>query len=184
MLPFFNPLVFFQGLSIGIQDDKALRSIDNERLELDPFEDLDVDIGDKRNPLGPRRNHRAGNGGRIVTIASSAALRPYKWRSHYAASKLGIIALTRVAALEFAEHKITANIVAPGPTDTENRRLQSSGGIDNEKEAAEMRAREARIPLGMVKPEDIANAVHHFTLPASGHVTAQTMLVDGGVLMT
>ncbi|MCK9541530.1 MAG: SDR family oxidoreductase [Novosphingobium sp.] len=121
-----------------------------------------------------------GGGGRIVNIASTAAFRPYRFKSPYCVGKSALVALTRAAALELAEHRITVNAVAPGQTETETTLLLQADPRYGEG----MKARAAAIPLGgMGKPEDIANAVAFFAHPDQGHVTGQVTLVDGGTLL-
>lgn len=121
-----------------------------------------------------------GGGGRIVNIASTAGFRPYRFKSPYCVSKSALIALTRAAALELSDHKITVNAVAPGQTETETTLLLQT----DPRYGDAMKARAATIPLGgMGKPEDIANAVAFFAHPDQGHVTAQVTLVDGGTLL-
>jgi NAD(P)-dependent dehydrogenase (short-subunit alcohol dehydrogenase family) len=123
---------------------------------------------------------QAGKGGRIINIASTAAFRPYKQKSPYCVSKTALVALTRCAALELAEHRITVNAVAPGQTDTETTRLLQSDPHYGDG----MRRRAAAIPMGgMGTPGDIANAVAFFASPASAQATGQTLLVDGGSLL-
>lgn len=125
---------------------------------------------------------RLGKGGRIINIASTAGTKPYKLRAHYGTSKAAIIMLSRYAALEFAEHKITVNCVAPGQTITENLLKMTSGGA-GDAEAEMMRKRQAAIPLGVNQPSDIANAVAYFASPDAGTVTGQLLVVDGGGTM-
>jgi NAD(P)-dependent dehydrogenase (short-subunit alcohol dehydrogenase family) len=122
---------------------------------------------------------QAGRGGRIVNIASTAAFRPFKLKSPYCVSKSALVALTRNAALELAEHRITVNAVAPGQTDTETTRL-----LQADPNAGEgMRRRAASIPLGVGAPKHIADAVAFFASDSAEHITGQTLLVDGGALM-
>lgn len=125
-----------------------------------------------------------GGGGRIVTIGSTAGLKPYKRRSHYCVSKAAVIHLSKVAGLELAEHKITVNCVCPGQTRTENLNAMISGGGLNAAEAEEMRKRQAAIPLGPNDPIDIAKAVAFFASPSARTVTGQVLAVEGGGLMT
>src|SRR5256885_10088662 len=61
--------------------------------------------------------------GRIVTLASVAALRPRKMQIHYASAKAGVIAFTRCCAEAFAPHNVRINCVAPGLIDTEMARV-------------------------------------------------------------
>ncbi|MFM0394914.1 SDR family NAD(P)-dependent oxidoreductase [Paraburkholderia phytofirmans] len=121
----------------------------------------------------------AGNGGRFVSIASTAAVKPYKRAAAYCTSKSAIPMLVKSAALELAEFGITVNCVAPGPTTTETNLAHSSGAIDP-KVGEEKRRREALIPLGKNDPEDIATAVAFFTSAAARRVTGQLLVVEGG----
>ena len=115
----------------------------------------------------------AGRPGSIVNISSGAALRGSPRGVHYAASKGGVLSLTRAMALELAPHRIRVNAIAPGLTDTAQPRYGSS-----EAEIAEM----ARaIPLGrMAQPDDIARAAVFLASDDAGFVTGQTLHVNGG----
>ncbi|MCK9544082.1 MAG: SDR family oxidoreductase [Novosphingobium sp.] len=121
----------------------------------------------------------AGTPGRIVCIASTAAVKPYKRAAAYCTSKSAIPMLVKAAALELGEHGITVNCVAPGPTTTETNLAHSSGAIDP-KHGEEKRRREAMIPLGKNDPVDIATAVAWFASPEARRVTGQLMVVEGG----
>ncbi|RJG00673.1 SDR family NAD(P)-dependent oxidoreductase [Noviherbaspirillum sedimenti] len=121
----------------------------------------------------------SGRGGRYVAIASTAAVKPYKRAAAYCTSKSAIPMLVKAAALELAEHRITVNCVAPGPTTTETNLMHSSGTLDPAV-GEEKRRRQALIPLGINAPEDIATAVAFFSSPAAGHVTGQMLVVEGG----
>ena len=118
-------------------------------------------------------------GGRIICIASTAAIKPYKRAAAYCTSKSAIPMLVKNAALELGEHNITVNCVAPGPTTTETNLAHSSGAIDP-KHGEEKRRREAMIPLGKNEPEDIATAVAFFASPEARRVTGQLLVVEGG----
>jgi NAD(P)-dependent dehydrogenase (short-subunit alcohol dehydrogenase family) len=115
----------------------------------------------------------AGRRGSIVNIASGAALRGSPRGVHYAASKGGVLSLTRAMALELAPHRIRVNAIAPGLTDTAQPRYGSS-----EAEIAEM----ARaIPLGrMAQPDEIARAAVFLASDNAGFITGQTLHVNGG----
>lgn len=118
----------------------------------------------------------ARRGGRIVTISSAAAFAPRVRGAHYAATKAGIIGLSRALALEVAPHGITVNVVAPGTVDTEQSRQE----LDDE--AFAQLARD--IPIGRIgTPGDVAGAVLYFASDAASWVTGQTLLVNGGRLM-
>jgi NAD(P)-dependent dehydrogenase (short-subunit alcohol dehydrogenase family) len=114
--------------------------------------------------------------GRIVNIASDAALFPAARGSHYNASKAGVLALTKSLALEFAPYHIAVNAVAPGLTDTAQPRY----GMTEEEIAAEG----AATPWGRIATaEDVARAVLYLASPLSEYVTGETLLVTGGSLM-
>jgi NAD(P)-dependent dehydrogenase (short-subunit alcohol dehydrogenase family) len=114
--------------------------------------------------------------GRIVNIASDAALLPAARGSHYNASKAGVLALTKSLALEFAPYHIAVNAVAPGLTDT----AQPRDGMTEEEIAMEG----AATPWGRIATaEDVARAVLYLVSPLSEYVTGETVLVTGGSLM-
>jgi NAD(P)-dependent dehydrogenase (short-subunit alcohol dehydrogenase family) len=113
--------------------------------------------------------------GRIVNIASRAAL-GRELRTAYAASKGGLIAMTRVWALELGSLGITANCVAPGPIVTELFDEMNPNGSDRRKKMV------GEIPVGrMGTPEDVAHAVKFFIDPQSGFINGQCLYVCGGL---
>ncbi len=113
-------------------------------------------------------------GGRIVNIASQNGVVGYYKRAAYCASKAGLINLTRVLALEWAEHEINVNAV--GPTFVLTPLTQST--FDDPQLRADL---ESRIPLGRVaQPEDIVGAVVFLASAAAAMVTGHALLVDGG----
>ena len=115
----------------------------------------------------------AGNGGSIVNLASVAAFRCSPNGVHYAASKAGVIGLTRALALDLAPHRIRVNAIAPGTTDTAQPRY----GMSEEELAAAGDA----IPLGRIAtPEDVAALAVFLLSGESAHVTGQTLHVNGG----
>ena len=116
-----------------------------------------------------------GSGGAIVNISSMAAFRPSARGTHYAASKSGLLGLTRAAASELAPYGIRVNSIAPGLTDTAQPRY----GLTEE----EIARTAAAVPLGhLAKPEDIADAITFLCLPDSRHITGQVLHVNGGQL--
>jgi 3-oxoacyl-(acyl-carrier-protein) reductase len=112
--------------------------------------------------------------GRIVNIASFVGQAGNFGQANYAASKAGLIGLTKVLALELAKYNITANVVAPGFTDTE-----MAGAIPPEIRTQIV----SRIPLKrFAQPEEIANAVA-FLICKGDYITGQQINVNGGIYM-
>jgi NAD(P)-dependent dehydrogenase (short-subunit alcohol dehydrogenase family) len=115
--------------------------------------------------------------GVIVNIGSIVGLVPLRLQCAYAASKAGMMHLTRCQALEMGQYGVRANAVAPGSTLTEATRLMFY------KPAVQSLAESLvnHIPLG--KPgevEDIANAVLYLASDDAKYVTGQVLVVDGG----
>lgn len=121
------------------------------------------------------RDMRDRGSGRIVNIASLAGQMARPSGAHYAASKGGVIALTRVFAAELAASGVTVNAVAPAIVDTPM--FQSIGP---ERAAALT----ASIPVKRVcTPEEVAALVCFLASPAAGFITGATYDINGGVLM-
>ncbi len=113
--------------------------------------------------------------GKIVNVSSIVGLTGNRGQSNYAASKAGLIALTKSVAQELAARGVRANAVAPGFIDTE---MTSQLGSEVREELL------ARIPLGrMGSPADIARVVRFLVGPAGSYVTGQVIVVDGGMVM-
>ena len=115
--------------------------------------------------------------GAIVNTASGRALAGAANGAHYAASKGGIIALTKSLALDWAGYGIRVNCVIPGLTDTAQPRVEMG---ENELYAAG-----ARIPMGRIgRPEDIAAVVAFLLSDDAGYMTGQSVAANGGAIMT
>ena len=111
--------------------------------------------------------------GRIINISSIVGVRGNAGQVNYAASKAGIIGMTKSLAKELASRHITVNAVSPGMIDTEMTR--SLGDSVREKMIAQ-------IPFGQPgKAEDVANAVAFLAGDESGYITGQVICVDGGM---
>ncbi len=116
----------------------------------------------------------AAGGGKIVNIASQNGLVGYYRRAAYCSSKAGVVNLTRVLALEWAQHDIRVNAVAP--TFILTPLTQST--FDDPAMREDLLK---RIPLGRVgQPEDVVGAVVFLASPAADMITGHTLLVDGG----
>jgi NAD(P)-dependent dehydrogenase (short-subunit alcohol dehydrogenase family) len=112
--------------------------------------------------------------GRIVNIASTFAVGGYPNRVIYAASKHGVIGVTKVLAIEWAQHGITVNAIAPTAINTQ---MNAALFQDDDWRREVL----ARIPAGrFAEPRDVASAVVYLSSPAAEMVTGSTLLVDGG----
>lgn len=111
--------------------------------------------------------------GRIINMSSVVGISGNAGQANYAASKAGIIGLTKAAARELASRGITVNAIAPGFIETEMTEVLS----DAVKEASV-----AQIPLGKFgKPEDIAKTAAFLASEEAGYITGQVIQVDGGM---
>ncbi|MCA8975967.1 MAG: 3-oxoacyl-[acyl-carrier-protein] reductase [Planctomycetes bacterium] len=120
-------------------------------------------------PLGKSKS------GRIVNIGSVVGLTGQAGQANYAASKAGLIGLTKSLAREYAGRGLTANVVAPGFIETD-----MTAKIPEDKQAA----MKQQIPLGRFgQPADIARTVSFLCSDAAAYITGQTLVVDGGMTM-
>lgn len=111
--------------------------------------------------------------GRIVNLSSVVGLRGNPGQANYAASKAGLIGMSKSIAKELASRNVTVNLVAPGFIDTDMTAVLPEA------------AREAllkSIPMARLgQPEDVARAVAFFAAETSGYITGQVLCVDGGM---
>ena len=116
-----------------------------------------------------------GGGGAIVNTASGAGVLAIRGQSAYCASKYGVVAVSKVAALEYAKQNIRVNALCPGIIDTPMI-ARYTGGTE------EGRARIiTQEPVGrMGRPEEIAGTVLWLCSEEAGFVTGHAMVIDGG----
>ena len=113
--------------------------------------------------------------GRIISVSSVVGLHGNAGQTNYAASKAGLIGLTKSAAKEYAARNITANVVAPGFIATDMTAVLSEPA---------RAAAEAAIPAGKIgHAEDVAAAVAFLAGEQAGYITGQVLCVDGGMGM-
>jgi NAD(P)-dependent dehydrogenase (short-subunit alcohol dehydrogenase family) len=119
--------------------------------------------------------------GRIVTLSSGGGVRVLANRAAYAASKAGVIAVTKAAAMEGAEFGVTANVVAPGLTDT-----PMAAAVYGGRDGASSAVGKSRVanPMGvLLDPSDIAAGIDYLCGPGGRYVTGQVLHINGGGVM-
>ena len=163
-----------------------------------PFLDLDPSVFDRIIGVNLRglmfttqgvakRMVEQGSGGTVINIASMDGSHPsFPGLAAYGASKAAVIQVTKNMALELGSHAIRVVAIAPGGIMTEGaERTATSGDLSEEERQAILDAMLARVPLGrMGAPDDIATVAVFLVSPAAGYMTGETVLVDGGVLLS
>ena len=113
--------------------------------------------------------------GRIINISSVIGLIGNAGQANYAASKAGLIGLTKSLARELASRGITVNAIAPGLIETD-----MTGVLSDESRQSILQ----KIPLGKLgQPDDIAAAVAYLASAEARYITGQVLAVDGGMVM-
>jgi NAD(P)-dependent dehydrogenase (short-subunit alcohol dehydrogenase family) len=166
------------GLDVFVNNAGTGHSTPFLELELDEWQRvLDVDLTGAFlcAQEAARRMVSAGRGGRIVNVTSVHERVPLRGAAGYCAAKGGLGLLTKVMALELAEHGITVNAVAPGETAT-----PMTGAGDEDPHTIER----PMIPAG--RPGDareIAAGIAYLASPEASYVTGESLVIDGGLLL-
>ena len=159
---------------------------DGKRVPVLPVVDLTEEVWDKTidiNLKGSffcmkheiRQMLRQGNGGSIVNTASIGGMKFIPNFGAYAASKAGLIGLTKTAALEYADRGIRINVVCPGPT-------EGTLLLENLMACNPEQGLEKDIPMGRVaRTEEIANTTLWLCSDDASFITGQALSVDGGI---
>ena len=136
-----------------------------------------------------RRMIEAGNGGRIINIASNASKQASATGAAYSASKFAVLGLTQASALDLAPYGITVNAVCPGPINTdrmsywERDQAAERGMTQEEFRSQIVQAGAQASPLGRIaEPQDVANVVAFLAGEEASFVTGQAYNVNGGLL--
>ena len=121
--------------------------------------------------------------GRIINMASIAAVRPKPNVGAYAASKAAVIAMTKSLAQEVAGQGVTVNAILPGDIDTEMKQwgMQMEALLTGQEKEALVAELAAKIPVGRLGlPADIASLVAFLVSDEAGFITGQALNVTGG----
>lgn len=150
----------------GTSADALLPQIDDEAWARVLDTNLSGSFRLIRRAIGPMMRARHG---RVISIASVVGIRANPGQANYAASKAGLIGLTRTIAAEVARRKVTVNAVAPGLIQTEMTDEISNGLLE-------------AVPVRRAgTPEEVAACVRFLASEEAAYVTGTTLTVDGGM---
>lgn len=156
----------------GVADDDLLLRLDAERIRRTLEINLTGAFLTSRAALRPMLRARTG---RIVNVTSIVGLRGNAGQTAYAASKAGLVGLTKSLAREVAHKGITVNAVAPGFVDTAMTAALPDAARESLRDLA---------PLGRaVTPAEVAAAIRFLASPDAGAITGAVVPVDGGAAM-
>ncbi len=162
----------FGGLDILVNNAGIIRDRTLRKMTATEWQDvIDTNLTGTFNACQAAAD-RLRDGGRIVNVASLSAFVGFFGQANYAASKAGIVGLTKVLSREVARRGVTVNAVAPGVVLTDMGR-----SIPDEARAAML----ANIPLGrFAEPREVAETVLFLASPMASYITGQTLHVNGG----
>ncbi len=153
----------------GITRDQLLL-----RMQESDFDEvIDVNLKGTWNFIRAATRPMMKNAGRIVNIASVVGVTGNAGQANYAASKAGVIGLTRSVAKELSGRGVCVNAIAPGFIETD-----MTAALDEGARSGLL----SSIPLGRIGgAEEIAAAVDFLVGPSGGYITGQTLIIDGGL---
>lgn len=149
---------------------------DDESFEANWARTIDVNLTAHARLIRAALPHlqRADGGGRIVNIASTEAIVTTAGLAAYAATKAGVVGLTKSLAVELGRHGVTVNCICPGP-------IRTGMTAEIPDDAKELYAKR-RVPLRRYgEPEEVAHMTLNLCLPASSFVNGAIIPVDGGM---
>ncbi len=156
----------------GVFDKTPILEIDLDRW--DQVQDINVRSMVALIQLVAPAMIAGGRGGRIVNMASMAAKLGTPGEAAYSASKAGVVALSRIAAMEFGAHEITVNAICPGYVLTD-----MGAATRSESQVAEW---SAMSPLGRLAcPDDVAELTMFLSSEGAGYLTGEALNVTGGM---
>jgi 3-oxoacyl-[acyl-carrier protein] reductase len=159
----------------GVALPSSLLDPDDDAFESNWATTLDVNLTAHARLVRLALAHlMASDAGRIVNIASTEAIVTAPGLAAYAATKAGVVGLTKSLAVELGRHGVTANCICPGPILT-----GMTAGIPDDDKATYARR---RVPLRRYGiPEEVAHMTVSLCMPASSFVNGAIIPVDGGM---